>query len=1095
MIELNACNIKKAIVEKALDMVDKNRAGFIYTNETVCIFNSMFIFDALFRHKCSMLDNALEKLYYIAYKLFRCKEKDEDDYYNVTVVTIPVEATAKINGIATKKRSLAAGSQVVIVASLEGYYDKTVVIESLNEDKVITIEFTDDDKKPEFFNVSVFANPEDATITINGQNTSRTQVAAGQSCTVVVSKPGYQTYTSTFVVNEDKQLFVNLERARCSVTIVTNPSDANCTINGISTKQTVVDYGTEITVVVSKTGYQTKTQTYTITSDRTIQIDLAQVTPTTGTVTIVAKDANTSAVISSPTVTIDGVSGATQTLSYGQHTAIVSKSGYVTATKTFTVSNPSQTVEVLLTPQQQQSEVTVNVMDYETNQPITGCSVNFNGPPNVSATEQGNGVYIASLSPGSSYTLFVSKTGYDNHVGIRSQYSDGEVINVRLRRLINATVNLVDDTTGLPITTGSVLLRGGADLYLDNNEDGSYTDEIPIDTYTIRGSAPGYVSEEVASTSYNQDFTITLRLVPIVSTILLTVNVLDNTDDSVINGATVIIHNEDTGDDYTGVEQNNAYVAEVPEGRYSIHASKSGYIGNSLAADDYQGNETVTIKLNPYVPPVENIILTVEVTDATTGNHISGAHVELTGDEDTYLAIEQSPGIYQVGVFPGTYSVEVTKQGYIPGTVAATAYSQNTTIPVALTQAPSDIVLTIDVTESGSGSHVTGATVQVTTGVTTRNATDQGDGTYTISVEPGTYSITVSKAGYNTATIGAAAYNANTTIPVTLTPSSPPPSDITLTIIVKDRATDAGITNALIQVVDTSVPAVIRNPIEQGNGVYTIDVTPGIYGLIASKAGYVTGYVSDANYTNNDTVTIYLDAEAPTPSNINITVNVTDSYTSEAISGATVTLSDGISTYNATYQSNGNYVATVPEGNYSILVQKSGYTDGTVASTSYTQDTTVYVVLTHTGIRVEIDTTNHPGATVTMNGESKTVGYYQPGDIVVAEATLSGYNKEIWHIRVDENNLVIPLQMSQATTTPDSNVTLQIQAIEQPQIAPFLNAQFIVDNDQTVNQGGSCVVSMSSHIITINKTGYQSETFEHGYTGDTDVYFVLAANS
>ena len=132
MINLTKDNIDKAIVNKAYDMVRKSEAGYLYTDETVCTFNSMLIFRDLFNNKCRMLDCAFERLYYIADKIIQCvRPTPEDELYSVTVVTNPSNAIVTINGVTARQRNLPSGTKVTVIAKLDGYYDKTYTIQYL----------------------------------------------------------------------------------------------------------------------------------------------------------------------------------------------------------------------------------------------------------------------------------------------------------------------------------------------------------------------------------------------------------------------------------------------------------------------------------------------------------------------------------------------------------------------------------------------------------------------------------------------------------------------------------------------------------------------------------------------------------------------------------------------------------------------------------------------------------------------------------------------------------------------------------------------------------------------------------------------------
>ena len=96
--------------------------------------------------------------------------------YLVNVTTIPNEASVSINGTTTKSTRLAAGTNVQIIASLAGYYNKTYNIPSLNKDTNIEIEFTDADKiptEPGKYKVTIVTIPNgDVTVRYNVNNSA-----------------------------------------------------------------------------------------------------------------------------------------------------------------------------------------------------------------------------------------------------------------------------------------------------------------------------------------------------------------------------------------------------------------------------------------------------------------------------------------------------------------------------------------------------------------------------------------------------------------------------------------------------------------------------------------------------------------------------------------------------------------------------------------------------------------------------------------------------------------------------------------------------------------------------------------------------------
>lgn len=69
MIEITSETINSAIVNKSINIINLIKAGFVYTDETICTFNSMIILKDLFDNKCSALNDSIENIHFIGYKL------------------------------------------------------------------------------------------------------------------------------------------------------------------------------------------------------------------------------------------------------------------------------------------------------------------------------------------------------------------------------------------------------------------------------------------------------------------------------------------------------------------------------------------------------------------------------------------------------------------------------------------------------------------------------------------------------------------------------------------------------------------------------------------------------------------------------------------------------------------------------------------------------------------------------------------------------------------------------------------------------------------------------------------------------------------
>lgn len=188
------------------------------------------------------------------------------------VITINDEVTPQ--GV---KRSVNYNSEVSIKVTADGFKDyikNMVITEDYNP--VITLIESD----IETLTIIINPTPEDAVVKINGQLTKSLEVEVDSEITIEVSKDGYVTHTETFVASLPKTRSteitkdIELQAEQFTLTVNTIPVDAIVKINNTEQKTITVDNGTKVTIEVSKEGYKTNTQEYTVTKTETISITL-----------------------------------------------------------------------------------------------------------------------------------------------------------------------------------------------------------------------------------------------------------------------------------------------------------------------------------------------------------------------------------------------------------------------------------------------------------------------------------------------------------------------------------------------------------------------------------------------------------------------------------------------------------------------------------------------------------------------------------------------------------------------------------------------------------------------------------------------------
>lgn len=601
MIKLTKENIDKAIVNKAYDIVRKNELGYIYTDETICTFNSMLIFKDLFNNKCKLLDSALEKLYYIADRIIQCVGPSEvDEFYKVSVITIPDEATVTINGVVGKERTLVNGIDVLIVAKLDGYYDKTETIENLSKDEVVRIEFTEEDRLPRYFTINVSTIPTNAVCKINGVETKTASLLEGTTCEIEVSADGYISKTTSFVVTNDRNLSISLDKVpdnKITITVNPTPSDAVVTIDGVVGNVQEVTVGRH-TIKVTKTGFNTYTYSDYFGQDTVLNPQLQ--------ITI-----NVTAYPSGCTVTIDGIQRTSANVYPGNHRIVVSKPGYITydETEDYQISTNKQ---VTLQQEVQYCRLTVTAT-----------------PTPNTITLDGETVNTKLVPAGTRVNIVVTKTGYITYTNTVTVNED-MTVNVVLKN--TQTVNLLaykqdnpGDRTGITIT---YTIEDDANVYTFENDS---TIEMPINKeITFVCACAGY-NTVTKSYTFSGNYDMVIIAIPLEPEsaeppvdYLLTVNTIPADADCTIDGV-------------SGKSQR------VASGNHTIVVSKTGYSTVTRTVNVTTDTE-ITIEL---VADNPNVTLTVVAVP-------NDAIIMIDGD-----------AVASKSVIPGTsHTVVVSKTGY-----------------------------------------------------------------------------------------------------------------------------------------------------------------------------------------------------------------------------------------------------------------------------------------------------------------------------------------------------------------------------------------------------------------------------------------------
>ncbi|WP_273837892.1 carboxypeptidase regulatory-like domain-containing protein [Halococcus sp. PRR34] len=244
--------------------------------------------------------------------------------------------------------------------------------------------------------------------------------------------------------------------------------------------------------------------------------------------------------------------------------------------------------------------------------------------------------------------------------------------------------------------------------------------------------------------------------------------------------------------------------------------------------------------------------ITGTVTDES-GAPIAGATVTANASDGNYTATTGDDGTYTIEDVPtGTHDITASADNYSSATQTVDVPA-NGTATADFTLAPENGSISGTVTASDAGDPVANVTVAAEDGDgTVYNATTDDNGTYTIDVPPGTYSVNVADtpAGYEAQTIiTVGPGEAVTGIDFTVEPTNPPTGSIEGTI-----TNGAGTPIEGAHVVDADGDAFNVSTDEAGH--YEIgNLTESTYALRAKTDDYGTSDIRFVDVKANETTT------------------------------------------------------------------------------------------------------------------------------------------------------------------------------------------------------------------------------------------------
>ncbi|HYN84771.1 MAG TPA: carboxypeptidase regulatory-like domain-containing protein [Pyrinomonadaceae bacterium] len=490
----------------------------------------------------------------------------------------------------------------------------------------------------------------------------------------------------------------------------------------------------------------------------------------------------------------------------------------------------------------------------------------------------------------------------------------------------------------------AVSARNNSQLYAAGGAGGVYSiDRLDAGTYNVTVTAAGFPQAPVAAVVTAGRTTDVPFTGGAPGSILLTVR--DKaTGASIGNKVLTVTATPSTG----GAPAQGAPAAndkwQVPNltaGTYAVGVTATGYVTPAPAATAVATGQVANLTIELDAVPANDAVINLQVSDETTDARIDASVQSVKATNAATGAVKNGAkvgSLWSITQLPaGTYNVEVTATNYQKETVSTSlTASQVKTVAVEMTPTPGSIALTAVNATTGANidDKVTGMTAVDAQQQTFNGAKVSGKWSVA-NLPPGTYSVTVTAADFQTKTESNVAVLAAQAKPLTvsLEPVAAPPGSINLTVT--DEQTNANIDDKVTNARATS--GTLSFPGTKSGGKWSIaGLPPGTYSVKVEATNYnekTTAGVVVASATAHG-VSVALQ---PMPGSIVVTA--TDSTTGNNIDNQVT----GLSASNALGQ---QFFGTKVGTKWTLANLQPGTYSVSVLATNYTTKTTTGVVVT-----------------------------------------------------------------------------------------------------------------------------------------------------
>ena len=885
------------------------------------------------------------------------------------------------------------------------------------------------------------------------------------------------------------------------------------------------------TVTGSQVGYQSASiQNVSVTSGSNAVSNLVLTATSSGTISGIVTNMSGAAIVGaiisysggSTTATTNSAGSYTLAVGPGTYSVTASASGFLTSTQpnVSVTSNSTTTVNFALA----QSGTISGTVTNSAGTGLANATVSYSGGSTTATTNSG-GAYTLSVAPGT-YSVSASAIGYQSSTQSNVTVSVGTTTtaNFSLIQLVGTISGTVTNSAGAAISGATVSYSGGSTT-ATTNAAGSYSLSVAPGTYSVTASTTGYqgATQSNVTVTAGGTATVNFSLVQTVGTAMSTVQAADKFQSGQTSlslaypltptaGNTLIVVGISSG--LTGT------TLTVSDNNHQTWQSAYGYVTNP----NTNGQVKVWYVSNCVGQPTT---VTVAIGSASHNIHmqifevsgLASAPVDVTGTADSGSASVSTQTVTSTSAVSqgqeyslatswtwncSTCNPTITKdpnytillQSPNPSGgdfVLSQARIQNiatgiqsATFTSSITYQYASVLITLkggagssngaisgNVTDS-TGAPIANATVSYSGGSTT--ATTNSSGAYTLSVAPGTYSVTATATGYQSSTQSSVTVSSGAATPINFSLSQ---SVGTISGTVT-TSTGAAIANATVSYSGGPTTATTNS-----SGAYTLSVAPGTYSVTATATGYQTSTQSNVTVALGTTTTANFSL-TQTVGTISGTVT---SSTGTAIANATVSYSGGSAT--ATTNSSGAYTLSVAPGTYSVTATATGYqsstqtnvivTAGTTTTANFSLTQTVGTisgtVTSSTGTAIANATVSYSGgsATATTNSSGAYTLSVAPGTYSVT-ATAAGYQSST-HTNVAVTagtTSTVNFSLVQSAGTISGTVTSSTGTAIANATVSYSGGSATANTNAT--GGYTLNVAPGTYSVTASVAGYQSST-------------------